>query len=76
MRKWNLLGVIAAMTVCSHAWAWSLKEAAAPYKGTSITVVGLDRPSYKAAQELAGEFTKETGINVNWAVFPYEDSLK
>ncbi len=76
MRKWNLLGVIAAMSVCSHAWAWSLKDAAAPYKGTSITVVGLDRPSYKAAQELTSEFTKETGINVSWAVFPYEDSLK
>lgn len=76
MRKLGLLTATAAMVLCGHAWAWSLKEAAAPYKGTSITIVGLDRPSYAAAQQLTGEFTKETGINVNWVTFPYEDSLK
>ncbi|HET9147422.1 MAG TPA: sugar ABC transporter substrate-binding protein [Acetobacteraceae bacterium] len=58
------------------ARAWSLKQAAAPYKGNTITVVGLDRPSYKAAQELTPEFEKETGINVKWVNYPYESSLK
>ncbi|HTW28155.1 MAG TPA: sugar ABC transporter substrate-binding protein [Acetobacteraceae bacterium] len=76
MRKWGLLAATAVMAMCTHAWAWSLKDAAAPYKGTSITVVGLDRPSYAAAQQLTPEFTKETGIDVNWVTFPYEDSLK
>lgn len=76
MKKWALLAATAAMFICSHAWAWSLKEAAAPYKGTSITVVGLDRPSYQAAQQLTAQFTQETGIDVNWVNFPYEDSLK
>jgi multiple sugar transport system substrate-binding protein len=73
----TLLAAAAVLLVGGgHAWAWTLKEAAAPYKGTSITVVGLDRPSYAAAQQLTGEFTKETGIDVNWVTFPYEDSLK
>ncbi len=60
----------------NQAHAWSLSEAAAPYKGTSITVVGLDRPSYKIAQKLTPEFEKETGIKVTWNIFPYEDTLK
>lgn len=74
--KLGLLAATATLLLGGHAWAWSLKEAAAPYKGTSITVVGLDRPSYAAAQQLTPEFTKETGIQVNWVTFPYEDSLK
>lgn len=76
MRSLALLAATATLVLGSHAWAWSLKEAAAPYKGTSITVVGLDRPSYAAAQQLTSEFTKQTGIDVNWVTFPYEDSLK
>lgn len=62
--------------VALSAHAWSLKQAAAPYKGTTINVVGLERPSYKAAQELTPEFEKETGINVKWVDFPYESTLK
>lgn len=72
--------IMAALVgLCAHggtARAWSLAEAAAPYKGTSITVVGLDRPSYKIAQQLTPEFEKATGIHVSWNVFPYEDTLK
>ncbi|KEZ76554.1 ABC transporter substrate-binding protein [Salinisphaera hydrothermalis] len=56
--------------------AWNLKEAAQPYKGVTINVVGLERPSYKAAQALTPEFEKETGIHVNWTTFPYESTLK
>ncbi len=73
------LGVAAVAAACigsGRAEAWSLKDAAAPYKGTTITVVGLDRPSYKIAQTLTPQFEKETGIHVNWNIFPYEDTLK
>ena len=73
------LGIAAVAAACigsARAEAWSLKDAAAPYKGTSITVVGLDRPSYKIAQQLTPQFEKETGIHVNWNIFPYEDTLK
>ncbi|MDA3920051.1 MAG: sugar ABC transporter substrate-binding protein [Salinisphaera sp.] len=62
--------------VSGNALAWNLKEAAAPYKGTTVNIVGLERPSYKAAQKLTPEFEKETGIHVNWTIFPYESTLK
>ena len=79
MKSWLMrTGVViglAAMTF-SMAFAWSLQEAAAPYKGTTIQVVGLERPSYAAAQALTSEFEKETGINVKWVIFPYESTLK
>lgn len=70
------LSAFAACLFSGNAFAWSLKEAAAPYKGTTINVVGLDRPSYKAAQKLTPEFEKETGIKVQWTNFPYENTLK
>jgi multiple sugar transport system substrate-binding protein len=78
VKRWSLGIATAAALVAgvSHAHAWSLQEAAAPYKGTSITVVGLDRPSYQIAQKLTPEFVKETGIQVHWNIFPYEDALK
>ena len=66
----------ALLGLAASAQAWTLKQAAAPYKGTTINVVGLERPSYKAAQELTPEFEKETGIHVNWVSFPYESTLK
>lgn len=76
MRQWGYWLAAAAFVCAGQAHAWSLKDAAAPYKGTSITVVGLDRPSYGAAKALTPEFEKETGIQVKWVTFPYEDTLK
>ncbi|WP_199178576.1 ABC transporter substrate-binding protein [Acidimangrovimonas sediminis] len=67
---------VAAAAVGGQAGAWSLKEAAAPYKGTTISIVGLERPSYEAAKKLTPEFEKETGIKVKWTSFPYENTLK
>lgn len=78
MKRLSLgIATIAALYAgVGHAHAWTLQEAAAPFKGTTITVVGLDRPSYKAAEALTPEFEKETGIHVHWNNFPYEDTLK
>ncbi len=79
MKKWGFAAAAAAVlgvAGVAHADSWSLAQAAAPYKGVSITVVGLDRPSYQAAQKLTPEFEKETGIHVTWDIFPYEDTLK
>ena len=78
--KYTLTGTVSAfvgLTASAQtARAWSLAEASAPYKGMTITVVGLDRPSYQAAQSLTPEFEKETGIHINWVNYPYEDTLK
>lgn len=80
MVKYALAGVASAMVGLGagapSAHAWSLKQAAAPYKGMTVTVVGLHRPSYVAAQKLTPQFEKETGIHVKWVLYPYEESLK
>ncbi len=76
MGRWAL--AVAAMLLASagSAGAWSLKDAAAPYRGMTITVVGLDRPSYAAMKELIPDFEKESGINVKVVTFPYESTLE
>jgi multiple sugar transport system substrate-binding protein len=58
------------------AGAWTLQEASAPYRGTTIRVVGLDRPSYDAMKQLIPDFEKTTGINVKVVTYPYESALE
>ncbi|MBX6321751.1 MAG: sugar ABC transporter substrate-binding protein [Rhodospirillaceae bacterium] len=64
----------AGLLISSGAFAWSLKEAAAPYAGTTIKALFLDRPGYAAAEKLIPQFEKETGIKVEWEILPYENS--
>ncbi len=73
-RTLSSLAVVAALTVSGTAYGWSLKEASAPYKGTQIKAIFLDRPGYAAAQKLIPQFEQETGIDVVWEVIPYESS--
>jgi multiple sugar transport system substrate-binding protein len=58
----------------AEALAWSLEEAAAPYKGTKIKALFLDRPGYAAAIRILPEFEQRTGIDVEWETLPYENS--
>jgi multiple sugar transport system substrate-binding protein len=51
---------------------WSLVKAAEPYRGISINVSFLPRPSYEAAIKLIPEFEKLTGITVKWETIYYE----
>lgn len=76
MKKWAVLAAAVLVATSTRAEAWTLKEAAAPYKGTTVTVVGLDRPSYTAMEQVIPEFEKESGINVKVVTFPYESTLK
>ncbi len=64
----------ATLFACAQASAWTLKEAAAPYSGTTINAIFLDRPGYAAAEKLIPQFEKETGIKVKWDVIPYEST--
>ncbi len=56
------------------AHAWTLEEAAKPYKGTTIKAIFLDRPGYAAAIKLLPQFEKATGIKVQYETVPYENS--
>jgi multiple sugar transport system substrate-binding protein len=66
----------AAMSFAGTAGAeeWSLEKAAAPYKGTELNVIFLDRPGYRAIIKLLPEFEKKTGIKVNYEIVPYENT--
>ncbi len=75
MRKLLLASAaLAAITAGREAGAWTLEEAAAPYSGTTINALFLDRPGYRAAMALLPEFEEATGINVEIEILPYENS--
>jgi multiple sugar transport system substrate-binding protein len=71
-----LLGVAAAEPAAlgplQAARAWSLEEAARPYRGLTIRASFLPRPGYEAAIALLPEFEKATGIHVEWETVYYE----
>lgn len=82
MRKW-LLATLSVLAINAGAAAvdsapayadWSLEQAAAPYKGTDVNVIFLDRPGYRAIIKLLPEFEKKTGIKINYEIVPYENS--
>ncbi len=64
-----------AMGTVSSSHAWSLKEAAAPYAGTTVDVVFLLRPGYEAIEAMLPAFEEETGIKINIIKHPYENAL-
>jgi len=70
------IAILGSVASPARSASWSLQEAAAPYKGLTINVVGLDRPSYVAEKQLIPQFEKLTGINVKMTTYPYESTLK
>lgn len=73
----SVFALVTAMSVggVAAAHAWSLEEAAAPYAGTEVDVLFLDRPGYAAALEMLPEFEAATGITINVTTVPYENAL-
>lgn len=47
-----------------YSGEWSLSEAAAPYKGSTIHLIGEDYPPLQAIEQLKPAFEQETGIKV------------
>ena len=68
-----LLAGIASPSWRADAADW-LQSAAAPFKGTKINVIFLDRPGYRAIIKLLPEFEAKTGIKVNYEIVPYENT--
>jgi ABC-type glycerol-3-phosphate transport system substrate-binding protein len=52
--------------LASPAFAWSYKEAAEPYKGTTLKVLDETTPLQDHFSKLIPEFEKETGIKVEY----------
>ena len=73
----SAIAMMAAGAIASAApasAAWDIAKAAAPYKGTQLNVIFLDRPGYRAIIKLIPEFEKQTGIKVNYEIVPYENT--
>src|ERR1700742_1964842 len=69
-----LAASVAVLPQMAKAEAWDIAKAAAPYKGTELNVIFLDRPGYRAIIKLLPEFEKATGIKVNYEIVPYENT--
>ena len=58
-----------------QASAWSLEEAAAPYKGATIRTIGEALPPLEAMKKLAPEFEKRTGIAVEIEMYEHSEAV-
>ena len=67
--------IAAAMLQVAHAAAWTLEEAAKPYSGTTIRMVGEALPPLEALKKLAPEFEKATGIKVEVEMYEHSEAV-
>ena len=68
--------VVAAWVICpTTSNAWSYKEAAAPYKGTTITVLDEVTPLQLEFAKLVPEFVEETGIDLRYELLNHFDVI-
>jgi multiple sugar transport system substrate-binding protein len=59
----------------TQAQAWSLEEAAAPYKGTTIRTIGEALPPLEAMDKLKSEFEERTGIDVVIEMYEHSEAV-
>jgi multiple sugar transport system substrate-binding protein len=59
-----------------HAQNWSYTEAAKPYAGSTIRVLDEITPLQETMRKLVPEFTKETGILVEYELLGHGDVIK
>lgn len=75
-RSGAVVGALALLlTLGNSALAWSLKEAAAPYKGTTIRTIGEALPPLEAMNKLKGKFEAETGIEVVIEMYEHSEAV-
>ncbi len=73
--------LIAAALVWPSMWqvtqaaAWTLEEAAKPYSGTTIRMVGEALPPLEALKKMAPEFEKQTGIHVEVEMYEHSEAV-
>ena len=86
MKKISLLGwfyrssvyaaaLFVAVLGSTNAWAWSLEEAAAPYKGTTVRTIGESLPPLEAMDKLKSEFEERTNIKVVIEMYEHSEAV-
>lgn len=71
----TILGVAAVALSATAAMAWSFKEAAAPYAGTTIRVLDEITPLQQTMATIVPEFEKETGIKVEYELLSHPEVI-
>jgi multiple sugar transport system substrate-binding protein len=69
------LGAFALTAAAGSAQAWTLEEAAAPYKGTTIRTVGEALPPLEALAKLKHKFEERTGITVEVEMYEHSEAV-
>lgn len=70
-----LVTAMVGFLLSSSAYAWSYKEAAAPYKGITIRVLDEVTPLQETMKSLVPEFEKETGIKIEYELLNHFDVI-
>jgi len=69
-------GVIACgLGLAGSAHAWTLEEAAAPYKGVTIRAIGEALPPLEAMNAMKHEFEERTGIEVVIEMYEHSEAV-
>jgi multiple sugar transport system substrate-binding protein len=69
------LAAAALMWQVTQAGAWSLEEAAKPYNGQTIRLVGESLPPLEALKKMAPQFEKLTGITVEVEMYEHSEAV-
>ncbi len=69
------VGALIIATASQSANAWTLEEAAAPYKGTTIRTVGEALPPLEALAKMKHEFEERTGITVEVEMYEHSEAV-
>ncbi|MEJ7138792.1 ABC transporter substrate-binding protein [Amphibiibacter pelophylacis] len=70
-----LIVATAALTASVGAWAQALPynlKPGKPYNGQTVTVLAVETPQFQGLQLRDAEFTKMTGIKVQWNFTPFK----
>ena len=68
-------GFVLALAIGSPAGAWSLEEAAKPYKGTTLRTIGEALPPLEAMDKLKHKFEERTGIKVIIEMYEHSEAV-
>ena len=68
-------GPLVLALAAGSAQAWTLEEAAAPYKGTTIRTIGEALPPLEALAKLKHKFEEQTGITVEVEMYEHSEAV-
>ncbi|MDQ6435324.1 sugar ABC transporter substrate-binding protein [Mesorhizobium sp. LHD-90] len=68
-------GIASVLLQVAQAGAWTLEEAAKPYSGATVRVVGEALPPLEALAKLAPQFEQATGIDVEVEMYEHSEAV-